>query len=336
MDRSTTTKGHLRFVHRLSITTLRELIMSEPNDILLHLQSSESGFFERISSESVPDGGVMELLMHAIALSCRSDRSSVLREFLQKLIESRFVKETLAQYLVDRRRNPDEIMIRHVVEILGAMQRFWPSHSISAVSMLLSQVGPAIANQMFESDLLIDLKSVERTMEDNLRSIKLETMLCDQEKLDCAKSSDEPCDFRTVGILPTSVDIQGKERPYLRKNIIYGKYDSVEHYLDVQFLLLREDLIRPLREAIHEVRVKALPGADRYPRNGNIHVYQNVQIVSPCFSPKGLLYLVRFDVSRFRNVCWKETKRLTYGALVCLSKDNFKSLIFCHNCRSKA
>lgn len=41
-------------------------------------------------------------------------------------------------------------------------------------------------------------------------------------------------------------------KPFLRSNIKCGAYEDVEHYLDVQFRLLREDLIIPLRNTIQD------------------------------------------------------------------------------------
>lgn len=39
-------------------------------------------------------------------------------------------------------------------------------------------------------------------------------------------------------------------KPYIRRNIIKGSYSNQEHYLDVQFRLMREDLVGPLRDGI--------------------------------------------------------------------------------------
>ena len=62
-----------------------------------------------------------------------------------------------------------------------------------------------------------------------------------------------PNDFRDIPVCPTSKEIRTQERPFLRKNITKGRYDDAEHYLDVQFRLLREDFLEPLREGIPEI-----------------------------------------------------------------------------------
>ena len=47
-------------------------------------------------------------------------------------------------------------------------------------------------------------------------------------------------------------EIKSDERPYLRPIKAEGCYDDLSHYLDVQFRLLKEDLVYPLREGIRE------------------------------------------------------------------------------------
>ena len=42
-----------------------------------------------------------------------------------------------------------------------------------------------------------------------------------------------PNDFRDMPICPTNREIKSQERPFLRKNVKKGRYEDVEHYLDV-------------------------------------------------------------------------------------------------------
>ena len=61
-----------------------------------------------------------------------------------------------------------------------------------------------------------------------------------------------PNDFRMIEILPQPEEIKNNhEKPFLRPNLTKGSYRSWDHYLDVQFRLLREDFMGPLREGIH-------------------------------------------------------------------------------------
>lgn len=84
-------------------------------------------------------------------------------------------------------------------------------------------------------------------------------------------TGEPPMNFRELSVVPTPEDIGYDYRPYLRPARKKGRYDSDEHYLDVQFRLLREDLIRPLREGIAAYQKG---GA----RETDLYVYKDVEL----------------------------------------------------------
>ena len=133
-----------------------------------------------------------------------------------------------------------------------------------------------------------------------------------------------PNDFREIPICPTNKEITTHERPFLRKNITKGRYENAEHYLDVQFRLLREDFLEPLREGIHEI-VQNIPRPKRKQLMKN---YRNVRITKKKFTWSGIVHRVQIDVSGVDTRKWANSKRLIYGSFVCLSKDNFKTMLF--------
>ena len=133
-----------------------------------------------------------------------------------------------------------------------------------------------------------------------------------------------PNDFRKIPICPTSHDIETRERPFVRTNIIKGRYENAEHYLDVQFRLLREDFLGPLREGIQET-IQDIP---RQKRNQlGTKNYRRVKIVNKQFRLFGKVHHVKIDVSGLNPSKWVH-RRLMYGSLVCLSQDNFKTMLF--------
>ncbi|XP_052131340.1 NFX1-type zinc finger-containing protein 1-like [Frankliniella occidentalis] len=73
--------------------------------------------------------------------------------------------------------------------------------------------------------------------------------------------------------------------PYLRRNVVVGPYNDVEHYLDVQFRLLREDFVRPLRDGIKEYEKKLLEAAAApkkakgHIRVNNVRIYEKVKVL---------------------------------------------------------
>lgn len=62
----------------------------------------------------------------------------------------------------------------------------------------------------------------------------------------------EKKDFQIIDVFPSLDEISKPQKPFIRPNIINGAYQSVEDYLDIQFRLMREDFISPLREAVTE------------------------------------------------------------------------------------
>ena len=56
-------------------------------------------------------------------------------------------------------------------------------------------------------------------------------------------------------------------------------------------------------------------------------MYHGVQIVG-VVCKKSLEHRLQFDVSRLQKVRWQSSKRFTYGALVCLTNDNFDTRYF--------
>ena len=133
-----------------------------------------------------------------------------------------------------------------------------------------------------------------------------------------------PNDFRDIPICPTNKEVTTQERPFLRKNISKGRYENAEHYLDVQFRLLREDFLEPLREGIHEIALN-IP---RHERKQFMRIYRSVQIVSKTFTRSGIIHQMQIDVSGLDTSRWANSKRLLHGSFVCLSKDNFKTMLF--------
>ncbi|XP_046375690.1 NFX1-type zinc finger-containing protein 1-like [Haliotis rufescens] len=177
-------------------------------------------------------------------------------------------------------------------------------------------------SDIIDQDILSNIKELQElkiTVLDHERTRRTER--------DEHKEGVPPDDFRHVSIFPSADDIHPNEKPFLRKNKSVGGYRDLDHYLDVQFRLLREDFICPLREGIEAYLVAEGPGK-RGQRLKDIRVYQDVHIVRTLCSNNGLLHRLSFDVSNLQRVRWENTKRLIYGSLVCLSTDNFDTLLF--------
>ncbi|KAK3589677.1 hypothetical protein CHS0354_015183 [Potamilus streckersoni] len=133
-------------------------------------------------------------------------------------------------------------------------------------------------------------------------------------------------DFREYEVFPRSIDLDTNIKPFMRKNKKQGSYEDLDHYLDVQYRLLREDFVGPLRDGIAEL-LQVLRDKRKTKRLQGVRFYNHVRIVAPACSESGLCYVIQFDISNSR-VHWESSKRLLYGSLLCLSHDHFKTFYF--------
>ncbi len=92
--------------------------------------------------------------------------------------------------------------------------------------------------------------------------------------------------------------------------------------MDVQFRLLREDFVGPLREGIADYLHNPTQ------KGGNVRVYRNVTIQQPVCLTMGIGFEISFNMQAFRRITWEYTKRLINGSLLCLSTDNFQTIAF--------
>ena len=176
------------------------------------------------------------------------------------------------------------------------------------------------SGQRKENDLLRgEEKSLQEGAQDGIAELQ-------------AKQSSTGCrynrrNFRHLSVIPTLRDISIDQSGSLRKNKIKGRYHNIEHYLDVQFQLLREDFLRPLRDGIKHYREH---NNSSYPNDlyQDVRIYDNVKILRPICTSSGVRYKIRFDTRKFVDVQWENSKRLIFGSLLCLSKDNFENFVF--------
>ena len=131
-----------------------------------------------------------------------------------------------------------------------------------------------------------------------------------------------PQHFTEVAVLPTTEEINAV-KPYFRPNITTGAYTDWEHYLDVQFRLLREDFVAPLRDGIKQYEAT---GTTKY--LSDVRVYKQVRIGNAVCLFSGVGFQIHFDISKFWRVNWEHSKRLIFGSLLCLSSDNFQTNYF--------
>uniref|UniRef100_A0A182WLR7 AAA domain-containing protein n=1 Tax=Anopheles minimus TaxID=112268 RepID=A0A182WLR7_9DIPT len=140
---------------------------------------------------------------------------------------------------------------------------------------------------------------------------------------------------KQISIYPTIDELKDGAGPSmnLKRNIVKGKYESVEHYLDVHLNLLKEDFLIPLRTGIEKYRKfvdKKGPGKSYV--GESIRVHYPVKLLLPSTvnrrTAKEQLVLVDLDPTergysnlsaRYKRLALSNTKRLMNGSMVLFS-----------------
>ena len=119
-------------------------------------------------------------------------------------------------------------------------------------------------------------------------------------------------------LMSTSVSVKNKP-----------SFPSNFEYLKTHFELLRQDFIRPLCSVLRDLQesTEEYYEDDEY-ISGRAITFQNVQFRNKDVCGGDLVYKAHFSLPKSRKVNWDHSKRFTYGSLLCLSHDNFHTLLF--------
>ncbi|NXX41716.1 ZNFX1 protein, partial [Tricholaema leucomelas] len=326
-------------VRRIGYKFLETLLSKDPSEVAITLASS-SGLKELLSQTAMKPN-LVQLICQVLRKACssRTDRQSV-QQLLLVLRESNFLKLCLPQYVSEmvteadlavRRQYP--LHISNIVSLLQGLISVFPASSVQKISILLTVLSASI-NVL--KDSAVDI--TEETQK-NLNKVQVLVQHLQERKREGTLGADnhpfvQPQpegpeeDYRTMSIYPTYDEVHHGKKPFLRPNIVSGRYESTKIYLDTHFRLLREDFVRPLREGIVELSRSFEDGAWRRKKFDDIRIYFDAHILTPVCTPTGVAYKVQFDVKPLKFVRWQNSKRLLYGSLICMSKDRFETFLF--------
>ena len=136
-------------------------------------------------------------------------------------------------------------------------------------------------------------------------------------QLENDKDTDYGCHYTQMEILPSKKEITDPNHAQLRGLLKKGNYQTADLYLDIHFKLLREDMIRPLRQGIQNFLKDQKENVRK-----ELFMYEHVKIVDmDCDQKQGLLYRVSFKVCNVKDpskIKWDRVQRLKFGTLLCV------------------
>ncbi|KAF5287447.1 hypothetical protein FQR65_LT12272 [Abscondita terminalis] len=315
---------------------LKELTEKDPKTIFLEITSRRNEFEELIGTDLTDDALV--LVVKTLALVCTVDMVECKAAIMNLALKDGF-HNSLRKFLLN--------LILHDSTDRKDSSYFWedPARFFTDVAMVLQtliETVPTKSGEVLPKTLVACTSSLELifkedpnpellTMFDKLKK-NLELCKTQVVKKTSRKRSDyyevEPSDdFRDLSVYPTSSEVLS-DQGYLRKHLIDRGYQNVHHYLDVQFRLLKEDFVGPLRDGIAEYMQYRGPNRSII-KASNVRIYTHVEFLKPIWSNGQVGVLLQFENSLWTSkVKFNFHKRFMYGSLLCFTRDNFRSLSF--------
>lgn len=307
-----------------------ETVLKVENDaeLILKLGSTTNGFLLKLDQQSI-ESGFMCLILAALARASKSstetDTIQLLAHFYMKIIQklgskSNFHRElvlfiaSLSSHFViysnpHRQRYVDAI--ENLLVFLRRLQLTIYQKSFETVRDLMNIITAQIEFINRKGNSLNDF--IVGAINDLNKSVENVVQMRDETE-QAEVLMEPPEDFRKIGIYPDTFDILSNHAPFIRKNIVEGKYVAgVEHYLDVQFRLLREDFVRSLRIGIthyRNIRNNQKEMAAAKFRINDLNIYRNVQISGSKMIHNDQVHSCKFDCTPFRNIRWQVNNNL--------------------------
>lgn len=245
----------------LSYTRLLALSQEENNNDVVRTLSNSDYNFETFIQDFMRDD-LFFLVIKVLAKVCESDfKEDKIRIIKAACNSHKFIEQFPAKISEAESRPNQEIkeLFHNVVIFFEAAAQLLPLicsiHISTMKSSYYSMVGlNSIKNLGFEQDGCFKsfneiIAGLTVACEDARQPQKSRSEMWKERQ---GKMHDDlpPNDFRDLTIFPTPEEILSPDRPYLRINLVDKAYSNVDHYLDVQFRLMKEDYVRPLREGI--------------------------------------------------------------------------------------
>lgn len=312
-------------------TGIEEMLRREPYEIILALKSPR---FNAYLDSSTLDKEILVGLVNLVRRAFESHSfGQRLESLTERIVRSNFFSKHVYKHL--ELHNPS--FIQSVIRLCVSLVRASP-FIVDFIGFMKDRLGYIIYVDIKSEPLQQEFKVLDElaklTAEKNERFNRNKTF----QNVDSDEELEPPNDFTRMSIVPTMKDLFYNQDTFLRKNVTNGAYKSVTHYLDVQFRLVREDFMQPLRQGVRKLRkiVKeekeqneqfrrtnqlSHEAVDKIKSIDSVKAYFDVQMQECLATDLGLVYVMRLNSS---SVSWDYSKHLIYGSLVCLSSDHFQ------------
>ena len=244
----------------MSFTRLRDLKSKDPAEVVAALSYSKEGLSRLLKNEGKlnTDSQMMRLLLTCLGKACQCHSMPAQQSEILNIVRTSGFLKILGTYLTTSSLTAQAMEVTGIIgesaDLLRTLITLFPSviHDVVMVHAFLEvakkqaelrgagHLPPDVAKKVEDFEIAKDaaMEVLQR------KETRQKGGVVDEDSLT------PPDDFRQMSVFPTMEDLDKEELPFLRKNKALGGYTGVDHYLDVQFRLLREDFVYPLREGI--------------------------------------------------------------------------------------
>ncbi|XP_030764249.1 NFX1-type zinc finger-containing protein 1-like isoform X2 [Sitophilus oryzae] len=325
----------------MGLRYIEDLLNLDPKAIVFKLSDDKNGFLKLLANKSISNDLII-LILKLTHKVCEVSFNDVKIKLLTNVLRSHFM-DKLNSYIssishqssVEKNDNSyfwenTENFYKNLLLLATTVHEMIPSYSENIYRILttLNVFIPLIEEQhaMHISDgIKGSLKHLLFVLKKDIECLQRKPSQKDKIVVD---ELEPPDDFRKIAVVPTAKEILMEESPYLRANIINGAYKNYDHYLDIQFRLLREDFVSPLRRGIQNFLFNEDKEKQERRKLENIRFYKNVMFLNAEPINENYCYKVQFDFSKKNTSSFENSKRFMFGSLICFTNDNFQTLLF--------
>lgn len=319
---------------------LEKLSEMEADQLVVVLANEDVGLEKLLKTDLTPD--YIVLILRVVSKLCEStfqeNKGSLLvkicqKDFIDKLMK--YLSELVVQESYEKQRNKffwseQDRFWNDLLTLFETVLLIIPNTACEVLPKLVKHTCISVSNIEQHQHVIVS-DAVKKKLEE----LQVKVIMCvdEREKKKETRHEQEddreaPNNFREISLYPTVDEITSHGDVFLRKNIVTGSYRDVEHYLDVQFRLLREDFVAPLRDGICEYIAQI--GKHGGKRLFNVRVYKNVRFVGKHQVQDKVCHLAQFrqPSATKKKMNFENSRRFMYGSLMCFTSNMFRSVVF--------
>uniref|UniRef100_A0AAR5PM44 RZ-type domain-containing protein n=1 Tax=Dendroctonus ponderosae TaxID=77166 RepID=A0AAR5PM44_DENPD len=313
--------------------------------VILTVSNDRNGFLTLLENKNITNDTLVLLVKLLWHISeCSFHQSKIAIYYL--VLKSRFIDQVklyigdiINQRLCDKKRNtcfwnnPDDFW-KHLICFARMVLELIPTGHCGIIHGLLKHM--TIFFPLIESTHSISITREIKDQTAHLLTVVEKTIedIAAQKKIVASKDLDQamaepPDDFRQIEIIPCAQEILSDESPFLRPNIIDRPFSDINQYLDIQFRLLREDFVAPLRRGIKTFLRNESKPRKKWKKLESVKIYRPVRFLHAEAVNEYHCYKLQFDFGHKKRVLsYEHSKLFMFGSLVCLTRDNFQHFMF--------